>query len=74
MVRILTGIYTVKIYQGPVCIVEDILHLDIVMGSADTIFSEDWKKKKTYRLYKKKYSCMDILLKILQVNSQSYVS
>ena len=53
MVRIVTGIYTVKIYQGPVCIVEDIIHLDIVMGSADTIFWEDWKKERTYRLYKK---------------------
>ena len=27
-----------KIYQGPVCIVEDILHLEIVMGSVDTSF------------------------------------
>ena len=48
MVRILTGIYTVKIYQGPVRIVEDILHLEIVMGSVDnSIFflKKDSQKK-----------------------------
>ena len=52
MVRTLTGIYTVKIYQGPVCIVEDILHLGIVMGSVDTSFFFFKKrfKKKTYKL------------------------
>ena len=49
MVRILAGIYTVKIYQGPVCIVEDILHLEIVMGTVDTTFfkkEKDSKKEK----------------------------
>ena len=52
MVRILTGIYTVKIYQGPVCIVEDILHLGIVMGLVDTSFlKKKIQKKKTYRLF-----------------------
>ena len=74
MVRTLTGIYTVKIYQGPVCIVEDILHLGIVMGSVDTSFflKKDSKKKLTG--YLKKYDFINILLKILQVNSQSYDS
>ena len=54
MVRRLTGIYTVKFYQGPVCIVEDSLHLKIVISSVDTIFffkKEIGKRKKTYRLF-----------------------
>ena len=38
VVKRLTGMYTVKIYQGPVCIVENILHLEIVMGTVDTSF------------------------------------
>ena len=46
MVRILTGIYTVRIYQRPVCIVEDILHLEMVMGSVDTIFQKEDELKK----------------------------
>ena len=50
MVRILTGIYTVKIYQGPVYIVEDIIHLEIVMGSVDTIFQEEDELKKERNL------------------------
>ena len=55
MVRTLTGIYTVKIYQGPVCIVEGIRHLEIVMCSVDTICikkREGWKKEeKAYKLF-----------------------
>ena len=53
MVRILTGIFTVKMYQRPVCIVEDILHLEIVMGSVDTslFFKKKDSKKETYRLF-----------------------
>ena len=76
MVRTSTGIYTVKIYQGPVYIVEDILHLEIVMGSAYTIFlKRRWvKEKKKLTSYLEKYSFIDILLGILQVNSQSYDS
>ena len=34
--------------------IEDIVHLEIVMGSVDTIFflkKEDWKKEKTYTLF-----------------------
>ena len=77
MVRILTGIYTVEIYQRPVCFVEDILHLEIVMGSVGTSFSIIIKKiqtkKTTYRLFEK-VQFINILLKILQVNSQSYDS
>ena len=45
MVRILTGIYTVKIYQRPVCIVDDILHLEIVMGSINIIVQGEELKK-----------------------------
>ena len=56
MVRILTGIYTVKIYQGPVCIVEDILHLEIVMGSVDTSFFKNKIQKKKLTCYLKKYN------------------
>ena len=76
MVRILTGIYTVKVYQGPVCIVEDIVHLKIVMGSVYTIFlKRGWvEERKKLTGYLKKYSFIDILLGILQVNSQSYDS
>ena len=50
MVRILTGICTVKIYKRPVCIVEDIFHLEIVIGSVDTIFLEDDKLKRKKNL------------------------
>ena len=76
MVRTLTGIYTVKIYQGPVYIVEDMLHLEIVMSSVYTIFLErGWvEERKKLTGYLKKYSFIDILLGILQVNSQSYDS
>ena len=57
--------------------IEDILHLERVIGSIDTIFLK--KKKKIGRTkkltgYLKKYSFIDILLKILQVNSQSHDS
>jgi len=31
----LNSIYTVKIYKRPVCIIEDILHLEIVIGLVD---------------------------------------
>ena len=76
MVRTLTGIYTVKIYQWPVYIVEDMLHLEIVMSSVYTIFLErGWvEERKKLTGYLKKYSFIDILLKILQVNLQSYDS
>ena len=76
MVRILTSIYTVKIYQRPVCTVKDILHLEIVMGSVDTSFFKKQKiqTKKKLTGYLKKYSFINILLKILQVNLQSYDS
>ena len=74
MVRTLTGIYTVKIYHGPVCIVEDILHLRIVMGSVDTSFFLKKRLKKKLTGYLKKYNFINILLKILQVNSRSYDS
>ena len=40
MVRTLTGIYTVKIYQGPVYIVEDMLHLEISDEFSLYYFSE----------------------------------
>ena len=47
MVRTLTGIYRVKIYQGPVCIVEDIICLEIVMGTVDTnLIKKDLKEVK----------------------------
>ena len=74
MVRILTGIYTAKIYQGPVCIVEDTLHLGIAMGSVDTGLKKKKIQKKRLTGYLKKYNFINILLKILQVNSQSYDS
>ena len=74
MVRILTGINRVKIYQGPVCIVEDILHLGMVMGSVDTSFFSKERLKKKLTGYLKKYNFINILLKILQVNLQSYDS
>ena len=76
MVSTLPGIYTVKIYQGPVCIVENILHLEIVMGTVDTSFQQRKKFEESKKLtsYLQKYSFMKILLKILQMNSQSYDS
>ena len=53
MVKILADIYTVKIYQRPLCIVKDILHLEIVMGTVDTSL-----KKKTFEKSKKLASCL----------------
>ena len=54
---------------------EDILHLGIVMGSVDTMFfKKNWKKEKILTGYMKKYNFKDILLAILQVNSQSHHS
>ena len=74
MIKILNGIYTAKVYQGPVCIVEDIFHLEIVI-EVDTIFKKERLEKRIKLTnYLKKYSFMDLLLKILQVNSQSYDS
>jgi hypothetical protein len=35
VVRILNHIYTVKIYKRPVGIIEDIPHLEIVIGSVN---------------------------------------
>ena len=65
-----------RIYQGPVYIDENILHLEIVMGSVYTIFlNRGWvEERKKLTGYLKKYSFIDILLEILQVNSQSYDS
>ena len=41
-----------KFYQGPVCIVEDILHLEIAMGSIDTsFFLKKNVQEKAYRLF-----------------------
>ena len=56
--------------------IEDIVHLEIVMGSVDTIFLKKKKigRKKKLTRYLKKYSFIDILVKILQLNSQSYGS
>ena len=71
----MTSMYTVNIYQGPISIVEDILHLEIVMGLVDTSFLNKKKRfKKKLTGYLKKYSFMDSLPKIPQVNSQSYDS
>ena len=65
-----------KIYQGPVYIDENILHLEIVMGSVYMIFlNGGWvEERKKLTGYLKKYSFIDILLEILQMNSQSYDS
>jgi len=35
VVRILNRVYTVNIYKRPVCTIEDILHLEIVIGSVN---------------------------------------
>ena len=49
----MTGIYTVKYYQRPVCIVKDMLQLEIVMGLVDIIFKKKkiGRREKTYRLF-----------------------
>ena len=57
--------------------IEDILYLEIVMDSVDSIFSflkKTWKKEKRLTGYLKKYNFKDIAPKILQINSQSHHS
>ena len=77
MVTILNNIYTVKIYKWPVCMVEDILHLEMVIGLVDANYLLSFKKEKLeYKIklltsYLKKYNGIKVFLEILQLNSQS---
>ena len=77
MVRILNNIYTVKIYKWPVCMIEDILHLEMVIGLVDANYLLSFKKEKLedkiklLTSYLKKYNGIKAFLEILQLNSQS---
>ena len=45
VVRILNNIYSVKTYKWPVCMIEDIFHLEMVIGLVDANYLLFFKKK-----------------------------
>ena len=65
----MNSIYTVKlvkVYQGPVCMIEDILCLKIVIGSVNTtgFYKNIGRNNKILTVYLNKWSFISVFLKL----------